>query len=458
MWLMWGPILRLLPDRAAGDIVKDYYLPDQFAYMSVARNVQEGLPAFVEPFTVTGSSIYPSTYYWFLGKVSDLGSMTVFGAWNAVGMLVTLGILAMSTAWALWAAPRTRAWVLAPVPLMIGTLEWYAGDDRWFTGYGDHAVLWPAYGTLFSPGAEVFSLVAGGLAVLLLVVALPAGGRRRLVAGAGSGALLGLALLGHTYVAMFTLTAIVATATAYEWLRRPLGRSHAILVGVLGVLLVASGLSSGSGSVARLGAVLAVPVVWLALRRDWRRDQGPTALALAGGALVVGSPLLVRIAVQVADPDSFFYLRQELAETRHLSLPLGAVLLQFLPLWILAGTALTLLVRRARTARDDAVLTALTGLLVTSSCSRSTGCGASTPSRTASCRTERSSWRSSRCRPWRRRCWRRGRLPRGRGSPPSACWPSAPSPSRRHSSSRATRRTSCSRSSRDASPTRRSRM
>lgn len=134
---------------------------------------------------------------------------------------------------------------------------------------------------------------------------------------------------------------------------------------MLGVLLVASGLSSGSGSVARLGAVLAVPVVWLALRRDWRRDQGPTALALAGGALVVGSPLLVRIAVQVADPDSFFYLRQELAETRHLSLPLGAVLLQFLPLWILAGTALALLVRRARTARDDAVLTALAGLLVT---------------------------------------------------------------------------------------------
>ena len=188
------------------------------------------------------------------------------------------------------------------------------------------------------------------------------------------------------------------------------GRSdelNAILVGVLGVLLVASGLSSGSGSVARLGAVLAVPVVWLALRRDWRRDQGPTALALAGGALVVGSPLLVRIAVQVADPDSFFTLRQELAETRHLSLPLGAVLLQFLPLWILAGTALTLLVRRARTARDDAVLTALTGLLVTTFLLTFNGVWGFDTEPYRSCRTGRSSWRSSRCRPWRRRCWRR---------------------------------------------------
>jgi hypothetical protein len=365
MWLMWGPILRLLPDRAAGDIVKDYYLPDQFAYMGVARNVQEGFPAFVEPFTVTGDSIYPSTYYWALGKVADIGSTTIFGAWNAVGMVVTLGILAMSTAWAVWAAPRTRAWALAPVPMLIGTLEWYAGNDRWFTGYGDHAVLWPAYGSLFSPGAEVFALVAGGFSVLLLLVALTATGRRQIIAAAGSGALLGLALLGHTYVAMFTLTAIVATATAYEWRRRPLGRSHTILVGVLGAVLLASGLRSGSGSLARLGVVLAVPLVWLVLRRDWRREHGLMALAAAAGAIVVGSPLLVRIAAQVADRDSFFYYRQEIAETRDLSLPLGPVLLQFLPLWILAGTAVVLLARRSRSARRDATLVAVVGLVIT---------------------------------------------------------------------------------------------
>lgn len=364
VWLCWGPVLRRLSDYAISAFVKDYYLRDQFAYLAIARNVSVGLPAFVEPFTATGSSIYPSAYYWTLGEFADIGGTTVFAAWNVAGIAVTLGLLAMSSAWAVWSRPGTRAWALAPLALMVGTLEWYTTDGHWSAPYGDHAVLWAPYGSLFSPGAEGPGLLAAGLCLMAVasVLTRPAG-RRRLLVAAGAGALLGLALLLHTYVSMFTAMAVVLTVAAHEILRRPGRRGLAVLGGAMLVVLVVGGVLVGSGAVTRLGIVLAVPVIWLAARREWRRELGPPALALAGGALVVGAPLLVRIAAQVADPDSFFYLRQELAETRDLALPPGAVLFQFLPLWLLAAAAITALARRERSPRETGWLSVLSALV-----------------------------------------------------------------------------------------------
>ena len=108
-WLLWGPVVRALPDYAISAFVKDYYLRDQFAYLAIARNASVGTSAFVEPFTATGSSIYPSAYYWTLGELARAADTTVFSAWNLVGMAVTLALLAMATGWALWCRPGTRA-------------------------------------------------------------------------------------------------------------------------------------------------------------------------------------------------------------------------------------------------------------------------------------------------------------------------------------------------------------
>lgn len=364
VWLYWGPILRELPDHSVDGIVKDYYLADQFAYLSISRNVAGGLGAFVEPFTGTGSSIYPSAYYWLLGRVADLTSMSVFGAWNVIGMAVTLALLAMATAWAVWALPGSRAWVLAPAGLMVGTLESYTNDGRWSGSYGDHAVLWAPYGSLFSPGAEGFALLLAGLGLMAVAAVLtrPAG-RGRLVLAAAAGGSLGLALLSHTYVSMFTAVAMVLTVVAHEAIRRPSRGSLAALGAAMAAVLLLCGAAGGSGAVARLGLVAATPVVWLVARRDWRRELGVPALVLACAALVVASPLLARIALQVADGDSFFYLRQQWAGTRNLALPPGQVLLQFLPLWMLAAAAVVALARRARTPRETAWLSVLAALL-----------------------------------------------------------------------------------------------
>lgn len=364
-WLYWGPLLRRLPDHSVDGIVKDYYLSDQLAYLSIARNVSVGLSPFVEPFTATGSSIYPSAYYWILGRFADVGSTTVFAAWNVVGMAVTLALLAMATAWAVWCLPGTRAWVLAPAALMVGTLEWFTSDGHWSAAYGEHAVLWAPYGSLFSPGAEGFALLWAGLCLMAVcsVLIRPAGRRRLLVAGV-AGVLLGLVLVSHTYVAMFAATAVVMVVVAHEVVLRPQRRAVVVLGAAMAVVLVASGVLGGSGAVTRLAIVIATPLAWLATRREWRRELGAPALALAGAALATGSPLLVRIAAQIADPDSFFYLRQELAETRDLGLPAGAVLFQFGPLWLLAGAAIVALARREREPRETAWLSALAGLLV----------------------------------------------------------------------------------------------
>ncbi len=364
VWVYWGPILRELPDHSVGDIVKDYYLTDQFAYLSIARNVSLGMPTFVEPFTTTGSSIYPSAYYWLLGRFADVASTTVFGVWNLVGMVVTLGLLATATGWAVWARPTSRAWVLAPATLMFGTLEYYTSDGRWSAPYGDHAVLWAPYGSLFSAGAEGFGLLALGLSLLALGGMLTGSGRRRLLLAAAAGALLGLTLLAHTYVSMFSAMAVILTVVVHEALRRPSRRSLAALLLAMTAVLVVCGATGGSGAVTRLALVLATPLVWLAARRDWRREFGAPALVFSGAALVVASPLLVRIASQVADKDSFFYLRQQWAETRQLALPPGQVLLQFLPLWLLAAGAIVWLVRRPRTPHDTAWLSVLVALVL----------------------------------------------------------------------------------------------
>lgn len=362
MWLFWGPILRQLPDRSIGAVVKDYYLTDQFAYLSIARNVSEGLPAFVEPFTSTGSSIYPSAYYWLLGRVAGATGTTVFGAWNLVGMLVTLGLLAMATGWALWALPGRRAWAIAPLALLLGTLQWY-DDGHWSAQYGEHSVLWAPYGSLFSPGAEAFGLLVLGLCLIAVGAVLLAAGRRRLALAGIAGALLGLTLEAHTYVGMFSALALVLALATHEAIVRPDRRWTGALAGTMAVALVASGLAGGPGAVARLAVVLAIPLAYLAARRAWRRDLGVAALAFAGGALVVAAPLLVRIGIQVAEPGSFFYLRQQWAENRNLSLPPGQVLLQFLPLWLLAGATVVALSRRTRAPRETAWLAILAGLL-----------------------------------------------------------------------------------------------
>lgn len=363
LWVLWGPVLRRLDNGASvNGFLKDYYLSDQFAYMSVARNIQDGLAVFVEPYTLSGSSIAPSAYYWVLGTTANLADLTIFGAWNAVGIAVTLLLLGMATAWSVWTRPAGLAWCVAPAGLLTGTLLWWTTDGGWMAKYGDHAVLWAPTASLFSPGAEGPGLVLSGLALLALAAALSSSGRRALLLAGTAGLLLGLVLETQTYVAMFTATAMVFTACAHEALVRPGRRWMGSLIAAVGVLLITFALLSGGGAVAKLLMLLGMCSAFLVARRAWRQEHWREAAALVLGAGAAGSLLLVRIGRQALDPDSFFYVRQELALDRRLALPPEQVLLQFLPTWLLVALAVVYIARRDTSGRRAAWLASLVGL------------------------------------------------------------------------------------------------
>ena len=92
--------------------LKDYYVNDQFAVLSIGRLAQDGLSVYHEPYSATGSSVYPGEYYRVLGVTADLADTSVVWAWNVVGMIVSLALIALSVVWARRLAPGTFAWVL----------------------------------------------------------------------------------------------------------------------------------------------------------------------------------------------------------------------------------------------------------------------------------------------------------------------------------------------------------
>ncbi len=363
LWVLWAPILRRAGDTSVNNMIKDYYVSDQYAYMSVARNILDGARVFAEPYTITGSSIAPSAYYWVLGTTARAADLTIFGAWNVVGIAVSVLLLAMATAWCVWTRPGGLAWCAAPFALLTGTLLWWTTGGDWMETYGDHGVLWAPTSALYSPGAEGPGLVLGGLTILALVASLASGaGRRGMILAFVAGLLMGLTVETQTYVAMFTAVTLVFAVCAHEALTRPGRWWTGSLVAAVTVLLTAFSFSSSPGAVARLLILLAVCLAWLLVRPGWARANWRPAAALVGGAAVTGSVLIIRIIRQAFDPDSFFYVRQELATERHLALPLDQVLLQFLPTWLLAGLAIAYVARRVGEPRGRPWLAALIAL------------------------------------------------------------------------------------------------
>lgn len=348
-WVLWHSLLTDAFGRPPLDaVIKDFYLGDQYAYLGIAANVEEGRPAFVEPYTASGSSIYPSGYFWLLGVVARVTGTNAIAAWNAVGMAVDLALCGVVGAVG-WVLTRSRwAWVLGPIPLVVGTFQHWT-DGTWRAIHGAHAVLWPATASLFSPGAEPAALLCCLLALGLLTVAPSQEGRRRLAVAAGAGALVGVTLSIHTYVAMFT-----ATAAAGWFLVRTCevaaGPGRRRLALHLLVTAVAVALIPASIPVLRLGIVVAGAVAAVVWDRRARREVGPAAAAFGIAAGALAAPMLLRMASQLGDRSSFLYQRQASGVATDLSLPVGPVLLHSLPALILAaGCLLTL----GRSGGDD---------------------------------------------------------------------------------------------------------
>ena len=135
--------------------------------------------------------------------------------WNLLGMLVVAGLVAMCGTWALWAARGTRAYALAAVPLVVGTLAWWAEDGAWLGLYQQMSVvLWAPWSILAMGTAEGASLMLLGFALLATAALLASDGRRRLLLAATAGALAGSLFHLHAYVAIFGVMVIVAALVA----------------------------------------------------------------------------------------------------------------------------------------------------------------------------------------------------------------------------------------------------
>jgi hypothetical protein len=352
LWFLWAPLLgEVVKGQPLGAVVKDYYLGDQLAYMAIIGNVTEGTRAYVEPFTETGRSIYPSGYYWVAGLVGRAFSLTPFFLWNLMGIIATFGLLLAVGAVGRWATGSRWGWMLGPLPVFIGTFQWYL-DGHWKSHYGAQAVIWPPFAILFNPGAETPALTL--LLLSLLAVAHGSDGASNRPTTwawvAAGGILAGLTLNVHTYVAMYALVAAVLfflfSGIFAFWSRSAAFKM--LLVGLsAGILSV---IVPSNIPLAHLVLALAAVITPLVVVREWRKHVGTFLLTFLGSAAVTSLPILVRVGAQALEPGSFFYLRQRWAAGMDLSLPAPQVLLNSAPLLLLAAAALMSLYRVERVA------------------------------------------------------------------------------------------------------------
>jgi hypothetical protein len=345
LWLIWG---RVLPDMLSGSAadrcIKDYYSADQYSVLSIARNVADGKPAYVEPYSGSGDSIYPSGYYYILGQVARITDSSVLWSWNFVGLLMTSGLIVLSFVWARRASGGTVGWLLAPAPFFVGTLYWWQSGGWLYQQ--ESAVVWPPSASLYSPGAESPALLLGGISLLLLWIALDKQVQHPWISYVAAGLLLGSSLHLHANIAVFCLLAGFAAIVAdYLLTQASARRVRWVLCGASSTFAVLL-LIPPSGAIVRLFCVLGATTLALCSDGVWRRNYGRLFVCWAGAAAAAGGPLLFRIGTQIVSGDGYFYERQASVVSVEVSPPILRTLLLFAPIWLLTLTVGGWLVRR----------------------------------------------------------------------------------------------------------------
>jgi hypothetical protein len=344
LWVLWGPIItHTIQGGSLRLSVKNFYVQDQFSVMSIARLAQDGLSVYREPYSATGDSVYPSEYYRLLGETAHLTGTTVMWAWNVVGVLVSVALIALAVFWSVSLAPGTRAWVLAPLPFLVGTLYWWvSGSWIYLDGGG---VLWPGVASLYSPGGETAAVLVAGLALILLLRARGARGRQSIWLAVAAGLATGISLQVHANAAVFCGVAVLLVLLWDYLLGDATARRRAVVGSVVIALVVVAAIAPASGVVGRVGVLGLAIAVGLATDRSWRRRRGLVAVAWAAAAALASLPLSARLAAQTLSGEGYFYTRQESTTAADTSLPLFAVFWMMLPVWALAALVIVRLVR-----------------------------------------------------------------------------------------------------------------
>ena len=118
-WIVMGPIMGSDPWTG----FRLYFANDQLSYARIATNVANGGPWFSEPFTHTGTSYYPSLWYFIIGLFSAATGLSVPTGWTLLGVAlvsVTIALFAI-TAWKL--SGRWWATITPALAITAGTLQ-----------------------------------------------------------------------------------------------------------------------------------------------------------------------------------------------------------------------------------------------------------------------------------------------------------------------------------------------
>jgi len=303
-----------------------YFNNDQLSYAAIAVNSSGQFASTTEPLTGTGVSFYPSFWYHFLGLISSVTGASVEFLWQVAGLsaiglaIAILGAIAMSLS-RLWFAP-----LLPALALFTGTLSMVT-HDYWFTSLSVHAVIWGPFGSLFTLNAESIGLMAGSVAIALILWHLlrPAHKNHLLLISA---AMIGLLANVQTYSFLSTISLVAVFILVLSLTIRPSRPRTAItILAVALVLALGNVITAVVGPLPLFGlllvtsAIAAYPLI---------RSNLKTALALIALTTIAASPQIIRTLLGIVSGDEFLSYRQE--STQDLGVPLATAALTAIPL------------------------------------------------------------------------------------------------------------------------------
>jgi len=351
--LLLRPPLGFIPWR---NEFRGFMSFDQLAYATIGEVAADGNWGFVEPFTETGHSFYPSMWYRLLGLVSSTLDLPMFVVWSVMGMVVILiAVLVVG----LLAYLVSRRWWL---PALVGPMLWIGplsmvAFNSWFISADSHATLWAPYAMLYPLNAEAVAMSLAAMAFAFMVWAIAQGlgslRQRVVVLTAGAG-VIGLLANVQTY-AFLLATAVLAWWLACWGLLK--SRSRIVLgmtIGLLGLTVIAGSLFKDALGALPLYALMLLattPGAWIVARRHLRVAWMPV-LAFA----VLASPQILWTAWGTFNGDEFLAYRT--ATSGALGVPVWAWVLGTLPIGLI-WLAVLLASRRGTPTAVRALLIAL---------------------------------------------------------------------------------------------------
>ena len=317
-WILVGPILGSDPWAS----FRLYFSNDQLSYARIATNVAEGNPWFVEPFTLTGTSYYPSASYILLGLLSAVTGLSVSSAWTIFGLAIVSATVVFFSV----AAWKLSGWwwatLLPAVALTAGTsaslLQGPSFEGYWQTRLDHHAVLWGPFATFFTLNAEVAGMCIAACAFLVLLLATLPGARRPYPLLMLSALLVGVTANVHSYAFLTAAFLFAAWGVILLLLK---SRSRALTL--LTVSVLAASLILGPLAAEHLGQLWSYALLFLAVIPVLVYLAGMNARALFAAVIplaLFASPQLVRTGIGIIQGDQFLTYRE--ASTENLGVPI----------------------------------------------------------------------------------------------------------------------------------------